>query len=204
MGTELVTTVKIGSKKLEAKVLIESNTLIIRGVERKVIPLQHMQSVSLKSGTILFSFEKESYQIVLGDRAEKWFEKIKNPKSVMDKIGIKSDSTVAIINISDFNFINDVKKLTKKITINKSLKNTDIIIGEANNPVEAEKRFSLKKYLQSNGAIWIVSRKGKSASIKDVEVMEIGRNYGFVDVKVVSFSESHTALKFVIPVNDRK
>jgi hypothetical protein len=34
-------------------------------------------------------------------------------------------------------------------------------------------------------------------------VMAAGRTAGFVDVKVVAFSPTHSALKFVIPVKDR-
>jgi len=46
------------------------------------------------------------------------------------------------------------------------------------------------------GAVWIVSRKGKAATIKDVEVMATARAMGLVDNKVVGFSDTHTALRF--------
>ena len=52
--------------------------------------------------------------------------------------------------------------------------------------------------LAKSGALWIVYPKGKQ-EIKEVEVIEAGRAAGLVDVKVVKFSETHTALKFVRP-----
>ena len=43
----------------------------------------------------------------------------------------------------------------------------------------------------------MVSRKGKAATIKDVEVMAAVKALGLVDNKVVAFSETLTALRFV-------
>ena len=40
-------------------------------------------------------------------------------------------------------------------------------------------------------------------AIREVEVIERGRTAGLKDVKVASFSATHTALKFVIPVAAR-
>ena len=204
MGSELVAIIKVGRKKFTAKVLLESNSLIIRGVERKVIPFEQMHSLLLKSAILKFSFKKKTYHIHLGDTAAAWFNKIKNPKSVLDKIGFTSDSKTALFNISDTNFTRAVKRKTDGVSIDTSVKNSDIIIVEANNRLELEKIFGLKKHLRMNGALWIVFTKGKSAAIKDTEVMETGKRFGLVDVKVVGFSETHTALKFVIPVKDRK
>ena len=45
-------------------------------------------------------------------------------------------------------------------------------------------------------ALWVVSRKGKAAGVKDVEVMAAARGFGLVDSKVVGFSDSLTTLRF--------
>jgi hypothetical protein len=41
------------------------------------------------------------------------------------------------------------------------------------------------------------------AKIKDVDVIAAAKAAGLVDNKVVSFSETHTALRLVIPVDQR-
>ena len=46
--------------------------------------------------------------------------------------------------------------------------------------------------------LWIVYPKGRK-EITERQVLDAGRAAGLVDVKVVSFSASHTALKFVRP-----
>jgi len=60
----------------------------------------------------------------------------------------------------------------------------------------------VKRSLKPSGALWVIRPKG-SAAITESEVMAAGKNAGLVDVKVVSFSETHTAEKFVIPRRDR-
>ena len=52
--------------------------------------------------------------------------------------------------------------------------------------------------LSSAGALWIVYPKGRQ-EITELQVLDAGRAAGLVDVKVVSFSATHTALKFVRP-----
>ena len=46
------------------------------------------------------------------------------------------------------------------------------------------------------GMLWVVSRKGKAATVKDVDVMAAAKAFGLADNKVVSFSGTLTALRF--------
>jgi hypothetical protein len=56
--------------------------------------------------------------------------------------------------------------------------------------------------IKRNGAIWVVYPKGKK-HVTEGDVMAAGKEAGLVDVKIVSFSDTHSALKFVIPVAKR-
>jgi hypothetical protein len=51
-------------------------------------------------------------------------------------------------------------------------------------------------------ALWIVYPKGKK-EITENDVLSTGRKSGLKDVKVVGFSPTHTALKFVLPLDRR-
>jgi hypothetical protein len=81
--------------------------------------------------------------------------------------------------------------------------NLDFVFYAANDAASLTALKSLKSRLQPAGAIWVVSLKGKSATIKDTDVMKAARAAGLVDVKVCSFSATHTALKLVIPKSRR-
>jgi hypothetical protein len=50
--------------------------------------------------------------------------------------------------------------------------------------------------------VWVIRPKG-SDRISENDVMAAGRAAGLYDVKVVRFSDTHTAQKFVIPKKDR-
>ena len=61
---------------------------------------------------------------------------------------------------------------------------------------------ALRGAIKPAGAIWVIRPKGQK-SITESDTMAAGKRAGLVDVKVVSFSDSHTAEKFVIPVANR-
>ena len=66
----------------------------------------------------------------------------------------------------------------------------------ADSPAELDRIPELIAALADKGALWIASRKGKAATLKDVEVMAAAKAHGLVDNKVVGFSETLTALRF--------
>jgi hypothetical protein len=50
--------------------------------------------------------------------------------------------------------------------------------------------------------LWVVYPKGKKA-LTEADVLGAGRKAGLKDVKVVGFSATHTALKFVVHAEKR-
>jgi hypothetical protein len=60
----------------------------------------------------------------------------------------------------------------------------------------------LEPYLSRNGAVWAVFPKGRR-DLREMDVIGAGLGARLVDNKVVRFSETHTALRFVIPVARR-
>ena len=61
----------------------------------------------------------------------------------------------------------------------------------------------LREAIQPAGGIWVVWPKGGKVFRED-DVRAAGPDAGLVDVKVVSFSDSLSGLKMVIPVAQRK
>jgi hypothetical protein len=61
---------------------------------------------------------------------------------------------------------------------------------------------TLRKRLDDDGALWIVYPKG-NAGVREADVLATGRAAGLKDVKVARISETHTALKFVVPLAAR-
>jgi len=82
------------------------------------------------------------------------------------------------------------------------VKNSDAIFYGVDNEAALMRVQKLTGFLKANGALWIIRPKGR-AEISERATMTAGKRAGLVDVKVVGFSPTHTAEKFVIPVAKR-
>jgi hypothetical protein len=123
---------------------------------------------------------------------------------LIDKLGVKPGMRVAVIDIADSAFLSALSERTTDVTEGPPLPGTDIVFLGADTIEELERIAVLRSALVPNGAIWVISRKGKAATLRDVEVMDAAKSVGLVDNKVASFSPTHTALRLVIPVALRK
>ena len=123
--------------------------------------------------------------------------------SLIDKLGVKPDSKVSLLGIHDAAFEQQLAERTNDIAKGRLRKESDLIFYAADSLAALGKLERLKAHLKPNGAIWVVSLKGKPARIKDIDVIRAAVAAGLVDNKVVSFSETHTALRLVIPIAKR-
>ena len=120
-------------------------------------------------------------------------------RPLIDKLGVKPMSKVSVLGIDDEYFWEQLQARTPDVS--RRLRNdSDVIFYAADSEVALKKLKSLQDHLRKDGAIWVVSLKGKQAKIRDVQVIAAAKAAGLVDNKVVSFSETHTALRLVIPV----
>jgi hypothetical protein len=78
----------------------------------------------------------------------------------------------------------------------------DIVFYGADRRQALARLDATRRALKPTGALWIIRPKG-SGAITEAEVIAAGRQAGLVDVKVVSFSATHTAEKFMIPRDAR-
>ncbi len=124
-------------------------------------------------------------------------------RSLMDKLGVQPFSKVSVIGIDDADFWRQLSDRASDVAKGRLRKNSDLIFFAADSLIELQKLPRLKSYLVSNGAIWVVSLKGKAARIRDVDVIAAAKAAGLVDNKVVSFSATYTSLRWVIPVKHR-
>ena len=119
-------------------------------------------------------------------------------RPLIDKLGVKPLMRVSVLGVKDESFMALLRERTPDIS-SKPRKDSDLIFYEANSEAELKKLGTLKAYLKKDGAIWVISLKGKLRRLKDVQVIEAAKAAGLVDNKVVSFSETHTSLRLVIP-----
>ena len=122
---------------------------------------------------------------------------------LIDKLGVRPGLRVALIDIEDEAIRPLLAERTSDITEGWPAPDTDIVLLGADSTAALAPLEALAGRIRPNGAIWVVSRKGKAATLRDVDVIDAARGAGLVDNKVVSFSVTHTSLRLVIPVARR-
>jgi hypothetical protein len=79
---------------------------------------------------------------------------------------------------------------------------TDLVFLAAEDLKSLARLEKLVMAIPKNGAIWVVYSKGQK-HFRQIDVITAGKSVGLTDNKVCSFSTSHTALRFVIPLARR-
>lgn len=123
-------------------------------------------------------------------------------RSLLDKLGIKPGMRVALLGIEDAAFLADLRGRTGDISLGEAPPDADAIFLAVDGPDDIRRLSELRERIKPNGAIWAVFRKGQK-DFNENDVLRLGLESGLVDVKVVRFSDTHTALKFVIRKAER-
>jgi hypothetical protein len=109
---------------------------------------------------------------------------------------------VALLGKFDADFLDELKALAGVVTKDKVAACSDAIFLAADSSKELSAVAKTTKSLIGATALWIVYPKGQKM-ITENDVIACGRKAGLKDAKVVGFSATHTALKFVLPLDKR-
>ena len=118
----------------------------------------------------------------------------------LDKLGVKPGCRVALVGLDDAAFEAELRDRTPDIAKGDPSLDTDLVFLAADDHVALAVLPALRDRIKPNGAIWVVSRKGKAKTLRDVEVMAAAKASGLVDNKVVSFDDTRTSIRLVIPL----
>lgn len=204
MGLEAACTLRVKGKKATGKALLESDHLLFRGETTRLrIAFGEIRSLVARDGALHVEHAGGEARFEIGAAAEKWAEKIRNPRSLLDKLGVKPGMRVAVIDVDDEGFRAQLAERTSDVSEDRAKAGTDVIVFGAESTVALARLERLRAALKPNGAIWVVHRKGRDASLRDVDVFAAARRAGMVDNKVAAFSATHTAERLVIPLARR-
>jgi hypothetical protein len=123
-------------------------------------------------------------------------------RSLLDKLGVKLGQKILILDVDDGAFINDIQPYSPAFAERPPAADLDLIFFRAEQKKDLGRLALLRRSIIKNGAIWVVYPKGQS-HIREIDVIAAGKAAGLTDNKVCRFSETHTALRFVIPLANR-
>ena len=124
-----------------------------------------------------------------------------NPPSLMQKLGVKAGMRAGIIGPVDSEFLLALNRSGVELAGDSEW--LDAVFAQVEEPGELSRLAEGRGRIRSDGMVWVISPKGRK-DLRDIEVMAAGKAAGMVDVKVARFSESHAALKFVVPKAERR
>ncbi len=199
MGNEVTCKVQFGKQQSAGKALLETSEILFRGGFRLKIPFSTIKSAKAVDGELRLQTAEGLAIFHLGAAAEKWRDKILHPKSRIEKLGVKPEAKVSLIGGFDAEFLAELGALTKSVTKGKVAVDSECVFFAAQSKEELGALPKTSKSLQGAAALWIVYPKGQK-HITENDVLAAGRKTGLKDVKVVGFSATHTALKFVVPL----
>jgi hypothetical protein len=199
VGQESVCIAVRAGRRVEGRALLETDELRFRGDGLRVtIPYASITAVRAEDGALVVEHGGETTTLELGARAARWADQIRNPKSMIDKLGVKPGQRVALHGVEADGFAAEL--------VARGAELVDADIDHLFVAVETHEDLAglprLVPLIARDGAVWTLRRKGRK-DLTEADVRTAGIAAGLVDVKVVRFSDTHTAEKFVIPVADR-
>jgi hypothetical protein len=204
MGSEALVTVRMKGRTVAGRARLETDVLQFRSDEMRLsIRFKEISKIAVRDGTLTVTFPDGSASFELGREAARWAEKIQHPPSRLDKIGAKPEWRASAIGVEDAGFLEELEDAVAHLSVGRVAKDSDAIFFGVSKEAELARLEKLKASLKPNGALWIIRPKGRP-EISERATMAAGKKAGLVDVKVVGFSATHTAEKFVIPVSARK
>jgi hypothetical protein len=202
MGSDAACTLHLDGRATRGTALLEQHDLIFRGPFRLMIPLKEIQSAIATAGSLAIRFGGRTATFDLGAPAARWADKITNPPSRADKLGIKPGQTVLLAGVANPMFRAELERQHVRVVTRPPAAGADLVFFGVDRASALSRLERLCLAIKPNGAIWVLRPKGGSG-VSESAVMLAGRQAGLVDVKVVSFSDTHTAEKFVVPVARR-
>lgn len=203
MGLEAQCPVRFGKQVSEGKAQLETGELLFRGAFRLKIALKDVKSVEARKGEMRVVWPEGEATFSLGKDAEKWALKVRYPRGLLDKLGVKPGARVAVLGVLPRDFLRDLVARTDDLSQGRPKRDSDLVLVAMADPKDLARLPALRASIKPEGGIWVVWTKGQPAFRED-DVRAAGPGAGLVDVKVVSFSETLSALKMVIPVAQRK
>lgn len=181
---------------------LEPTEITFKGDLTLRIPFTSITAFDAKAGALRVTFADGVATFDLGPQAEKWALKIRYPKGRLDKLGVKPTSVVSVIGVDDPSFHEELQGRAASISIGRAKKSSDLIVFGATATSALDRLTPLRQSIVPAGAIWVVWPKGQKA-LREDDVRKAALAQGLVDVKVMSFSDTLSGLKLVIPVAKR-
>jgi hypothetical protein len=204
MGQEAKGKVRIEGKDIDGRLYLETDELLFRGGDQRLrIAVKDVKSATATGGMLLLTVGRKKYEFDIGTQAPRWADKIANPRTLVQKLGVKPDSTVAYIGSRDPALLAELEGAAASVSKQLARHDYDFIFVGVEKPGQLKLIEGLNQSIKPNGGVWVIFPKG-TPELKGETIIPWVKARGLVDHKVARVSDRLTGMKFVIPVHLRK
>lgn len=118
------------------------------------------------------------------------------------RLEIEHDGVTASFELGDAAFLAELRARARWVVTRASAHDLDLVFFRADAPAALGRLAALRQCVAPAGAIWLITPKGRAA-LGHGPVVAAAKAAGLVDVKTARCSETHVALKLMIPRADR-
>jgi hypothetical protein len=110
---------------------------------------------------------------------------------------------VAIVDVDDAAFLKLLRGRSGDVVHGRPGERCDLVFLGANDVAAARRLAELRTWIEPDGAVWVIRPKGPRTTLRDTDLIQVGLDAGLVDNKIASFSDTHSAMRFVFRLHDR-
>lgn len=202
MGLEADCTAIWKRRRVEGHALLESEEVVFKGEDRVRLKFATLTSIEVHEGRLKLVGPEGALTLELGARAEVWAEKIRKPKGRLDKLGVKPTHVVSVLGIDDAGFMSELEERAATVHRGRVREGSDLVFLGVGTLRDLVGLPSIERLMARDGGVWVVWAKGRH-DLNEDHVRVAAKRSGLVDVKVVAFSPTLSALKLVIPLARR-
>ena len=202
MGRELECNAKLGREQGFGRALLEHDAVIFRGDFRARVPLNEITAIAARAGTLRLTWPGGVLALKLGEQAERWAESLRDPKSVVDKLGIKPGQKVAVLGLKDKALLADLTAKLGAKPLTRAGSGCDHVLLGVETPAALAKLEVLREAVRPAGGIWAIYSRGDKRVSEDA-IRSAAKAAGLTDIKIARISDTHGSVRLVIPKTQR-
>ncbi len=193
MGREATCWCTAGAEAAQAKALLETGCVILRGAIRRHYATAQMQDLRIEGRRLCFSVADEAVALELGaDEALRWLDKLTTPlPSLQSKLGLSAASPAWVCGLPDDPALAEALQGATAASAEAAA----VLVAVARSPAELAAALQVHAGMPAR-AMWVVHPKGKGASLGDAQVRAALRAAGYADNKTTAVSAALTATRY--------
>lgn len=202
MGTVVEGTVIVGGTRVNCKADFASDHVTFSGGRRGEVPYSKIQVVATAKGILKLRVDGAMMEFPLGTKVDRIAAKVRKPPTLMDKLGVTSNLSCAVVNIEAKAFLLELAQANPDHRTGSPARPVDLLFLGVRGRDELDRIAAMVDRVKPDGGLWVVYPKARR-DLRESDILEHGRAAGLKDIKVARVSPTLTALKFMRPIDTR-